>query len=847
MPVADPLSAYRARRNFARTAEPAEGGVQGPGALTFVVQKHWASHLHYDLRLALDGSLKSWALPKGPSVDAKVKRMAVQVEDHPLAYASFEGTVAPHQYGAGKVMIWDRGTWHPRGDPLQAYRDGQMKFELRGHKLRGHWMLLRLRGKSERQPPWLLIKEKDEYARASAEYSVVDALPDSVALSVQAPNGAGELPPGTPVAELPERLDPQLATPVDGPPLQAQDWICEIKFDGYRLLTRVEGADIRMLTRNGQDWSARLQPLRRSIAAMKLPSGWYDGEMVLPNADGVPDFGALQLLFESRTSSAAVQRRAAVRAPQRAEDLVLYLFDLPYFNGHDLRALPLESRRTLLSGLLEQRPSEVIRFSAGFDGTLPDMLASACRLGLEGVIAKRRGSPYRSQRSTDWIKLKCRQRQEFVVGGYTDPQGRRQGVGALLLGVHDAAGALQYCGKVGSGIGQLALQALLPALSPRVTRSSPFTQAAAIEGRAHWLKPTLVAEVSFANWTHAGRIRHAVFHGLRRDKEASMIVREIFHSALELDAPADAVSASKAPPAAKAAPVLPRGMVVTHPTRLIDAGSGITKIELLRYYAMVGKLMMMHLKGRPVSFLRAPDGVDGELFFQKHAQSPSMPGIAQLDPALDRGHAPLLTVASARGLLSAAQWNVVEFHTRNSRAQAFEQPDRMVFDLDPGVGVAWPQVQQAAQLVHAFLGELGLNAFLKTSGGKGLHVVVPLRKQRDGDSVRALSQAIVSRMAQTIPQRFVSKSGPRNRIGKIFIDALRNTPGATTVCAWSARARPGLGISVPVHWHELDLLKGGDHWTVRTADQRLNQGNDAWLGYGQAARSLSTAMKLLDD
>jgi bifunctional non-homologous end joining protein LigD len=846
MPADDPLSAYRARRNFALTAEPAEGGMHGTGALTFVVQKHWASRLHYDLRLALDGSLKSWALPKGPSLDAKVKRMAVQVEDHPLAYASFEGTIAPHQYGAGKVIIWDRGTWHPRGDPLQAYRDGHLKFELRGHKLRGGWVLLRLHGKNERQPPWLLIKEKDEYARATSEYSVVDALPDSVALSAQPASDAAVLPPGTPVADLPDRLDPQLATLVDGPPLRSQDWICEIKFDGYRLLTRIEGTDIRMFTRNGHDWSAMLQPLRQRMAAMKLPSGWYDGEMVLPDADGVPDFGALQQLLESRASGAGVFRRAPVRAPQRAADLVLYLFDLPYFNGHDLRALALETRRTVLLCLLEQRSSESIRFSAGFDGTLPDMLASACRLGLEGVIAKRRGSPYRSQRNTDWIKLKCRQRQEFVIGGYTDPRGQRQGVGALLLGVHDGAGALQYCGKAGSGVGRLAMQALLPALAPLVTRTNPFTNSATVEGVAHWVKPTLVAEVSFANWTRAGRIRHAVFHGLRRDKEASMIVREISHSATALAEPDDAAGTSKARSAAKPATALPRGMRVTHPTRVIDASSGITKIELLRYYAMVGKLMMLHLKDRPVSLLRAPDGVDGELFFQKHAQSRAMPGMAQLAPGLDRGHAPMLTVASARGLLSAAQWNVVEFHTQNMRAQTFEQPDRMVFDLDPGAGVAWPQVQQAAQLVHAFLRQLGLNAFLKTSGGKGLHVVVPLRKQRDSASVKTLSQAIVSHMARTLPQRFVSRSGPKNRIGKIFIDALRNAPGATTVCAWSARARPGLGISVPVHWHELDLLKGGDHWTVRTADRRLDQGNDAWRGYGQAARGLSTAMKLLE-
>ncbi len=843
MTLDDPLSAYRAKRNFALTAEPSGGGEHGQGALTFVVQKHWASHLHYDLRLALDGTLKSWALPKGPSVDATVKRMAVQVEDHPLAYAGFEGTVAPRLYGAGKVMIWDRGTWHPRGDPLQAYRDGHLKFELRGSKLHGRWALLRLRAIKGKLPPWLLIKEKDEYARPSAEYNVVDALPDSVALLEQPGDALGL---DAPWAALPERLAPQLATLVDGPPQRTQEWVSEIKFDGYRLLTRVDGADIRMFTRNGHDWSARLQPLRRRMSAMQLPPGWYDGELVLPDANGVPDFGALQQVFEATASGTAARRSAAEATRPGVEDLVLYLFDLPYFNGRDLRALALESRRQLLLRLLEQHPSVGIQFSSAFEVALPDLLANACKLGLEGVIAKRRGSPYTSRRSTDWIKLKCGQRQEFVVAGYTDAQGQRQGIGAMLLGVYDAFGALQFCGKVGSGFKHGEWPALKLTLSALAIPDSPFGNSAATPGLAHWVKPTLVAEVSFSQWTSAGQIRHAVFHGLRRDKEASMIVREVSQGAKSLAGPAGGVDAAAGSLASRPSAALPRGMHVTHPDRVIDAQSGVTKLDLLHYYASVGKLMMVHLKDRPVSLVRAPDGVDGELFFQKHAQLQTLPGITTLDPALDRSHAPMLSVASARGLLSAAQWNAVEFHTQNTRAQGFGHPDRMVFDLDPGAGVAWAQVQQAAQLVQVFLRQLGLNAFLKTSGGKGLHVVVPLRKPCDSDSVRTFSQAIVSHMAQTIPQRFVAKSGPKQRIGKIFIDALRNTPGATTVCAWSARARPGLGISVPVHWHELDLLRGGDHWTVRTAHQRLKQGNDAWLGYGQAARSLKAAMKLLD-
>ncbi len=860
-PVAapDPLRAYKDKRNFARTPEPAEGGRPAADEPGFVVQKHWASSLHYDFRLELDGAMKSWAVPKGPSLDPTVKRMAVQVEDHPLAYAEFEGTIPAGQYGAGKVIVWDQGTWAPLGDPRQGLRDGNLKFDLKGHKLHGRWVLVRMKGKGEKQTPWLLIKEKDAHARAAADYSVVDELQASVkpgapsarparpraaagpevaaragrpsAAKAALPSTAKTgLPEGAVAAPLPEALPPQLASWLASPPPDAAAWLYEIKFDGYRLLVRNSAGGAQLFTRNGHDWTAKLRPLQRAFESLQLPPGWYDGELVLPGDAGVPDFGALQQVFEA----------------QRTDAVVLFLFDVPFAQGHDLRSVPLHARRAYLKALLASKDSDAIRFSDEFDAAPHSMLASACQLGLEGIIAKRRSSPYRSGRGADWVKLKCGLRQEFVIGGYTAGQGARAGLGALLLGVYDTHGVLQHVGDVGSGFSDRVLKDLQAALDVRVQSRSPFAAGSKFARRPVFTQPTLVAEVSFGAWTRAGRIRHAVFRGLRADKSALGIVREHPQQGQH----AQHVPVAEAPPAARARPAPPvqplRNRVrVTHPERVIDTRTGTTKLDLVDHYHRVGSLMLQHLKGRPVSLVRAPSGVEGPLFFQKHAQTEKLPGIVQLDPALSPGHEPMMRVASQQGLLAAAQWNVVEFHTQNVSAATFETPDRLVFDLDPGEGVAWAQVQEAAQLVHAFLGQLGLRGFLKTSGGKGLHVVVPVKRLHDGTTVKHFCQAVVAHMARAIPQRFVARSGPKNRVGKIFIDHLRNGPGATTVCAWSARARPGLGVSVPVDWSELGALRGGDHWTVATVHERLETGNGPWASYARAARGLAAPMAAL--
>lgn len=859
MAADDPLQAYRAKRDFQHTPEPAAGGKRSQ-ARSFVIQKHDASHLHYDFRLELEGTLKSWAVPKGPSLDPGVKRMAVQVEDHPISYASFEGTIPANQYGAGNVIVWDRGTWLPVGDPVAGLQNGKLKFELRGEKLKGHWSLVRMHGKGgERQPPWLLIKDKDDAARPAADYDVLQALPDSVitgapltprkttaakkapakaastsnAAAGKKPATTRRQPPGALKDDLPQTLAPELATLVTHMPTDSQDWAYEIKFDGYRLLTRVEGTSIRCFTRNGHDWSDRLPVLVQALSRLSLRSGWLDGEIVVHDSKGLPDFGALQNAFDSGSTA----------------QIVYYVFDLPFYDGYDLRPLPLVERRNLLRALVQAAPPGPVRFSETLEAGTQNLLAAARRLGLEGVIGKRLSSPYVSRRSPSWIKLKTQLRQEFVIGGYTEPKGSRAGLGALLLGVYDDQGALRYAGNVGTGFDDNTLQHLQGKLAALAIPRPAFAGLpASVKG--HWVKPVLVAEVSFAQWTHTGRIRHAVFRGLRTDKDARKVTRE---SAQPIEDLMPATQKSAASPRTPAAgkrgtrrPAPDSGTLrVTHPERVVDPDTGLTKLDLVHYYALVAPLMLPHLRARPVALVRAPDGVQGELFFQKHADATAIPGLKLLDPALDPGHAPLLEITTAEALLAATQFNVMEFHTWNATTRSIAKPDRMTFDLDPGEGVSWAQVLEAAQLVQALLKELGLPAFLKTSGGKGLHVVVPLKPAFGWDTVKDFSQAIVRHLSAVIPERFVAKSGPRNRVGKIFPDYLRNGFGATTVCAWSLRARPGLGVSVPVSWDELNGLSGPAHWTVANIADRIAIGNSPWDGYEQARCTLPAAMKAL--
>ena len=844
MPAAkDPLDRYHSKRNFSATPEPRGELAPPESKLAFVIQKHAATRLHYDFRLELGGVMLSWAVPRGPSYDPREKRMAIQVEDHPISYNTFEGTIPPRQYGAGTVIIWDRGTWEPVGDPRAGLAAGKLLFNIHGQKMAGLWELVRIAKPGDRQIPWILFKKHDAYERPKEAYDVVSALPDSVVAKPLGPASKPAVKSGKPArqagndpsaltgavkAPLPTRIGPQLATLSAGLPSQGE-WIFEIKFDGYRLMTRIDKGVPRLITRGGHDWTSKMPGLAAELAALGLGSAWVDGEIVVLGAGGTPNFNALQTAFDRRD----------------AERIVYFLFDLPYLEGWDLRPAPLHERRALLQALLDSRKDlERIRLSADFDADPASILQSASKLNLEGVIAKRADAPYVSQRTQTWLKLKCRQRQEFVVAGFVDrgSDSAAAEIGSLMLGVHDGPARLVAVGGVGTGWDATTAASLKQRLLPLETAVSAYSEpeAALRQGRwtkripasVRWVKPKLVVEVSFADWTPDGQIRHAVFEGLRADKPAKDVVREQA-ATLAGSLPLRATAATGA-------------IKVSNPGRIIDASTGLTKLDLVRYYESVADWMLPHLKGRPCSLVRGPTGVAGELFFQKHVEKQSIPGLKELDPALWPEHDSLLEVATAKALASAAQMNVIELHTWNARVSHIDKPDRMIFDLDPGDGVAWRRVLEAATLTRSFLDDLGLQAWLKTSGGKGLHLVVPLAPRHGWATVKGLSQAIVQQLARVVPDRFVAKSGPKNRVGRIFVDYLRNGHGATTAAAYSARARPGLGVSMPVPWGRLDSLKSGSQWTIATAREHLSfHTADPWADYWKARQTLSRALKLL--
>jgi bifunctional non-homologous end joining protein LigD len=819
--AADPLLAYKEKRDFSVTPEPMADVSKKMSNLSFVVHKHAARSMHYDLRLELDGVLKSWAVPKGPSFDPAQKRLAVHVEDHPLSYAAFEGVIPPGEYGAGTVIVWDRGTWEPMGDPREGLGAGHLKFRLHGEKLQGAWALVRIHGKAgEKQEPWLLIKERDVYARAEAEFNVVELLPDSVRNGTDAPS----LPSGAKPGPIPPALAPQLATLVDSVPANG-DWRYEIKFDGYRILARIDEGDVALFTRNGHNWTARLESLALALGELKIAPAWLDGEIVMLGADGLPDFGALQQAFESA----------------RTNEIRYYIFDILFHSGYDLREAGLVERRALLAKVLSESASSQVLFSEEFVTGGSDILRSACSLGLEGIIGKRADAPYVSGRSLNWIKLKCIQRQEFVVVGYTESKGQGRGIGALLLGVYDAAGHLQYAGRVGTGFDNKTANTLKEKLSLLAADQTPLSETPG-DANGIWVVPELVAEVSFTEWTRDGRVRHAVFHGLRSDKPAALITRETAQGIARTKA--NGYGASPASNISTLTEIA--GLQISNPDRVIDPSTGLRKLDLVNYYQLVSNWILPQLADRPVSFLRAPAGIEGQIFFQKHGDTLNIPGLKQLDLAIDPGHPALLELDSLAALIGAAQMNVMEFHTWNATIKNIEKPDRMVFDLDPGENMAWSMMLEAAALTRTLLEELGLQSFLKTSGGKGLHVVVPLSPREDWEAVKDFSKAVAEHLAKVIPSRFTALSGPRNRVGKVYIDFNRNGRGATTVAAFSARARPGMGVSMPCSWQELSTLTGGAHWTISNVRERLESGENPWAEYTKTKQFLSaTGKKIL--
>jgi bifunctional non-homologous end joining protein LigD len=827
------IDTYRARRDFTVTAEPSPGTASAHGtAPLFVVQKHDATRLHYDFRLEHGGVLWSWAVPKGPSLDPKDKRLAVHVEDHPLDYAGFEGTIPEGEYGAGTVEIWDRGTWAPVGaDPAADLARGEMKFTLSGDRLHGRYVLIRLKPRpKERQESWLLIKEHDEFERAGVG---VDQLGEQPLAPAKPKRAAAKKAPGAPApgakrGKMPETQAPQLAESTESPP-EGGGWISEIKFDGYRLLAFKEDGTVRLLTRNGLDWTHRIKPLAAAIAALPPPSMLLDGELVALRPDGLSSFADLQ----------------AALSANKTEGLVFYAFDLLHLDGWDLRPCPLASRKAAMAAL----PcwTDTVRLSDHIEGEAGPVRRQACTMGLEGIIAKKADAPYRAGRSGDWLKLKCAHREELVVLGWTPPARSRTGLGSLHLGFYDREGALHYAGGVGTGFKDEELAALRKTLEPL---AAPAPAGMLLSGerpdtKITWVRPERVAEVQYAGWSGAGRVRHAVYLGLREDKAAAEVVRdvpdpeakrEVFRgrraaTIVHAKPPSRQTAAPRrvTPPA----PAAPAGFRITHPEK--ELWPGITKQMLAEYWRAVQETALPELAGRPLALVRCPDGIDGQHFFQKH----EMKGNSPLWHEGDQDGAPYLAFDEADGLQAAAQMAAIELHSWGSTVADAGHADRLVFDLDPGPGVDWAETVRAAHEVKARLETIGLASFCRTSGGKGLHIVAPVLPGPDWDTVRAWCRAFAETMEAEAPEQFVASVPKARRTGKILVDWLRNGLGSTAVGSFSPRARPGATVATPVAWREVTAKLDPAAFTLLTLPKRLAKLKaDPWEGFAAAAAAI---------
>ncbi|MBO1325146.1 DNA ligase D [Acetobacter sp. TBRC 12305] len=863
------LETYRRKRDFRTTTEPsgegAPAGAAKGGTLAFVVQKHAARHLHYDFRLELDGVLKSWAVPKGPSPIVGEKRLAVQVEDHPLDYGTFEGTIPQGQYGAGTVEIWDHGTWTPLHDAHEGLAKGHLDFELHGEKLHGHWNLVRMKGKpDDRHDNWLLIKADDTAAhrasskaggkaggktRGKAEEKTEKKAdtPDSPTpagrrartppdpASDPAPSADPAAPPLAPATAqatgqgaapdaLPAFVPPALATLVAHPPV-GKGWEHEIKFDGYRLQARIENGSLTLLTRNGLDWTAKFGPaLHDALAGLAVKNALIDGELVVEPHEGISSFSALQAdLSEGRT-----------------DRFVFYAFDLLFVNGQYLRNAPLKARRQALRAILPQA-SAILRLSESFEDDGALVLRHACDLGLEGVVSKQVQAPYQSGRGRSWLKSKCSARQEFVIGGYVPSTTGRKSVGALVLGVYDKSGGLRYVGRVGTGFTMAVASTLFTMLDAIRIDKSPFaTRLSTQEARnVRYTRPQCVAEVEFRAWTADGRLRHASYRGLRDDKPAAEIIRETPQPAMVENA-VKTVQETQADPTPKnrRGPA-PPDIAFTHPDRVYWPDAGITKKDLAAYYMAAWSRMGPFIVDRPLAILRCPDGLSGPRFFQKNTWKGMNAHILSIQDPMEKEDKKLIGVHDLDGLLGLVQSAALEIHPWEAPCADLEKPDELVMDLDPGEGVAWAQVLAAAQEVRERLEAAGLHAFVKTSGGKGLHVVAPLKPHAGWDATKAFCKTLAQGMAADTPALYVATISKAKRQGRILLDYLRNQRGATSVAPYSTRARPGAPVSMPLDWDELKTLTGPAEFTLRNAPARMTSAADPWADFNTARRVLA--------
>ena len=822
------IETYNRKRDFSKTREPRGRTLKGKGD-SFVVQKHDASRLHWDFRLELDGVLKSWAVPKGPSLDPDDKRLAVRTEDHPLDYGEFEGVIPKGEYGGGTVMLWDRGRWEPEPgkDPSKTIEEGHLHFTLEGERMKGEWVMFRLKGRpGERQEPWMLKKVDDEFAKPEEG----DALVEHCVTSVTTDRSMAEIAAGTDVWHSnrkatgktgrakrkagegpPPFQPPQLATLVDAVPT-GNDWLHEYKYDGYRLLIATAGGAATAWTRKGNDWNDKFRPIVR--AAAKLPAGCLiDGEAVALDKKGKPSFQLLQASLKGREA-----------------ELAFYAFDLLVDQGEDITGLPNLERKERLAALLKAA-SPPILYGDHVVGKGEKLFDAICKESGEGIISKKARAPYSGTRSRNWLKIKCTQRQEFVIVGWQDSD-KRRGFRSLHLGVREGR-KLRYAGKVGTGFDTRMIHDLADRMKPLEIDEPAVEVPRAARRGSHWIEPKLVGEVAYTEFTDDGILRHPSFIALREDKPAREVVLE------KPEKLSKAAKGKKADPASRDR----FGIKVSNEERVIYPGEGLTKGDLADYYGAIESLMLVDMAKRPISLIRCPQGRAKQCFFQKHDNGSMGPHVKHVPVEESDGEVQdYLYVQDARGILACVQMGTIEFHGWGSKVSKLEYPDRLVFDLDPDEGLDFNKVKAAAERLRDLLADLGLVTFPLLTGGKGIHVVAPLDAKADWPEVKSFAERFSRAIAEAEPETFTANIRKNQRKGRIFLDWLRNQRGATAVMPYSARAKEGAPVAAPVAWEELDEFKSGAAFSIRDADELLDRASSKLLaGWGEAKQRLPKA------
>ena len=826
------LRDYQRKRNFKNTPEPSGGGSRGKKGLIFVVQLHHASHRHYDFRLEWDGVLKSWAVPKGPSFDPKVKRLAMEVEDHPISYAGFEGDIPKGNYGAGHVDVFDHGTWEPEGSARDGLAKGDLKFTMHGDILRGSWVLVRTRRQGTKNQ-WLLIKHADGYAgpRDANDFLRADAdqpLPPgdrkkiwpSEPLQRKSPRGTEKKmakPSGVRETIDGEAFAPELCRTLATPP-KGDDWLHEVKWDGYRMLATVAKNKVRLWSRNAIEWTHKLPDIVKAIASLKLKSAHLDGEMIVLR-DGRDDFNALQARLSSETK----------------EPALLILFDVPHLDGYSLRDVPLIERKRILAELLDKHDHPLLRYSAHEVGNGEAVFAQAVKAQREGIVSKRVDSSYAGTRNGDWIKVKGRPSDEFVVIGFTEPKGSRAGLGALLL-AKPTKGKLVYAGRVGTGFSDEVLRELRQRLmKTKIDQTDVDVSVMPAKDRfgAHWVKPQLVIEVFHQGIGGQGLLRQPAFKTIRVDKSLGDLGDSPRAKKVAKKKVAATKSSVKKPVAKKAAP-----LKVTHAERTVFGTAGVTKGDVAHYYLSIAERILPEVADRPLSILRCPNGVEAQCFFQKHVKPGMGDHILPVRVREDGEVRDYVSIRDAEGLIELVQMNVLEFHPWGAKADNIEHCDRIVFDLDPHPTVEWKRVVTAARDMKTQLESIGLTSFLRTSGGKGLHVVVPLDPPCAWDDAKEFAKGVAQAMSGLRPKEYVAVAGEKNRVGRIFIDWLRNGRGATSVASYSLRARESAGVAMPLEWSQLARIKSGDQFTIGNALAWVSKHANPWADIDKTQQGL---------